>query len=734
MSEYKNPMEYGPLPPEHNIPEEYPISKPIAAAKKKGSAKRLIAMCLTGFVAIQLLFTYFVPPTDDKKEPSDPIWTEPSAGPGSSVTPGYDIGDFQVRPLASNVDDGVLTANLTEAAQSFQRFDFVRASLLLYYSMLQYKTGVSPYGMAQIGYTVLDGQITDFNANVANACHIYYQKEQIWFVNKIGEMESYEGLRGTMVLFSDAPGGTDYRVLTLRISMDDSYAMYGAYVSYNADYIEGVFDVEGNCDHCVKTSFAVSETTMEPNLDGYHASGVRRLTGSVSGGAFMNGTFMETDIVYNENGDFVENVYRPGRNVTFNELTADGCLDLNNAAVLNETTSYNENAWDTFEADPAIRYLAYSTHVIYKFDDSAETGELFEIDIDKPLLPLDLHTAFCIRQIVADAQGDVGDDEPNVDISLYSPGLIQASDYLMNNDYVGASIALTDTFIANYINGQGDMDLVYTDGSIQHFSGQDLTDGSGVYIRLIEQIVMVYNEKVDDYDPEMHLFATLIHAADQDTGETDTHIVTVEIPYYYLGQNSTYTYAEVEYLDASVDEDFHGSMELVTYYLYGSTETEGSNNRDGYEITGGYQVVSFLTGGDAGLETRYKDCGLFLSDDKTAVIPMGALKDHASILDLASNGVLVPVETLVDVDLTAMDPSSDEFFDARDAAIADSNVRYILYSDGNGGRILYVKNVIYVEGQSHRGLRIYEEEWEDVRFPLNDTLHIWISIYQQIRQ
>lgn len=744
MEEYKLPAEHQPLPQEHSLPEEYPVSKSVAETKKKSSARRIVAMCLTGFVAIQLLFSYFVPPTDDKKEPSEPDWTQPGIIPETPVKPGYDIGDFRVETLHSDYDDSALSEYISEAAGYYEIFDYVRASVGLYNSLLFYNTDVPMGAIDHVGYTVDNGSTSSFNPALYDAVHIYYECEEVWYENKIGEMESYNALRGSMVLLEEEGAGTRYRVLTIRVSDEESYGWYGTYFSYSAEYIEGVFTVDGTSQLCTKTAFYVTDDSQFINLDGkYAVSGDYRLSGSVSNGAFMNGVCLETDIVFEAGVIFVQNPDRPGRNVTFDVLTEDGCLDLTHESVLDETTSYNENAWDTFKNDPAIRYLAYTTYIRYKYNGSEEGAELYELDITKPLFPLSMHTAFCIRQIVSetrpdaggDTQPDMGDVElPNVDMSLYSPGLINASNLLMGDDYIGASIALTDTFRANYSSALNDSKLIYADGSIQPFAGQDLTDGSGTYISLMEQIVMVYNEKVDDYDPEMHLFATLIHASDLDTGVTDTKIVSVEIPYYYLGGNVDYTYAEVEYFDALVDEYFHGDMLLLSYSLNGSNDASGSTSRDGYYVTANFQVENGLTGGVAGLETRYKDCGLQLTDDKTALIPKGALQEYANIVVLDSAGMLVEPTKIAEVDLTALDSSTDEFYDTRDKWIADPNVRYILYADTGGGLVLYVKNEIYKAGESHRGLRIYEKDWDAPLFQPSDTLPVWISLYKQIRK
>jgi hypothetical protein len=745
MEEYKIPQEHQNLPPEHTLPEEFSATEPMQTEKKKSTSRRWMAMIAATFMTMQLMFSYFVPPTKDV--PNDPIFTEPGyqdpGGSGSSSTdkPSYNIGGFEVKSLDADVDDTILRSYLEDAAQHFENFDYVRASLALFQTMRYYDTGVSFSDLPMVGYSVLNGTAQDFDASATMACHVYYSSEATYFENKIGEMEAVYGTRAILVRMQQTERGRSFRVISLWVSFDQSFS---GSTDYTADYIEGVFTADGSSDFCTRINFSVFESTNYPDFDEKYAVWAHGMyTGSVAAGAYMNGTLLETRLTYVDGQGIVNDPDQEPLNIRFQCLDEQGVVDLKYPALSNMTDGFDPEVNDRFYNDPSVRYMAQLHALGYKYDGSEENAWIEVLDITEPLLPLNMHSAFCIGQIIADNQPDTGDNErpdlgdielPNVDMSLYSPGLIKASDLLMADDYVGASIALTDTFRANYSSELNDVKLIYVDGSIHSFAGQDLTDGTGTYITLIEQIVMVYNDKADDYDPEMHLFATLIHVSDLDTGETDTKIVSVEIPHYYLGQNVDYTYADVEFFDGLVEEDFHGDMLLLSYSLNGSSGASGSTSRDGYYISANYQVENSLTGGVAGLETRYKDCGLQLNDDKTALIPKGALQDYVNIVDLDSAGVLVDPEKIAEVDLTALDPSSDAFFNARDEWVANPNVRYILYSNGNGERVLYVKNVIYKAGESHRALWIYEDQWSTPLFQPSDTLPVWISVYRQIRQ
>ena len=418
MQEYQIPKEHQDLPQEHHdfprehvVIEEYPVSKPEQRAKKKTSSRRWMAMIAASFMTMQLMFTYFVPPTQEQGdmlppwfEPSikDPQYTDPwYENPDYPDQPSYDMGDFYLKAVDDSVDDVLVSQRLLAAAEHFTQFDYVRASLQLYKSMLYYDTQVDMNDLHQVGYTISENFIGSFGAFDPNAVHVYFNKESTWFENKGGELESVYGLRGTMVYMQPEKEGTLYRVLTVWISYDDVHGNYGQYTNYSADYIEGVFAPDGTSDSCMRTNFAVFESSYPDFDDEYGVLAQQRFTGSAANNAFLNGTLIETVLTYEEGQGIVTDSQQEAKNVKFDWLDENGVLILTSPDVVDLTTD-NWEAQDQFYSDPTKRLMAYDYGVSFKFDGTEEIGWIGDQDIAEPLLPLMMHEALCIGQLVAD--------------------------------------------------------------------------------------------------------------------------------------------------------------------------------------------------------------------------------------------------------------------------------------------------------------------------------------------
>ena len=106
MEENKIPQVHQSLPPEHTLPEEFSAAKPVQTEKKKSTSRRWMAMIAATFMTMQLMFTYFVPPT-----------TPDNSGPLPTV-PGQSSGNgFTMRAMANHVDDTYLEAGLQIAGE-----------------------------------------------------------------------------------------------------------------------------------------------------------------------------------------------------------------------------------------------------------------------------------------------------------------------------------------------------------------------------------------------------------------------------------------------------------------------------------------------------------------------------------------------------------------------------------------------------------------------------------------
>lgn len=739
MEEYKIPKEHQPLPPEHSIPEEFPVSKPQQTTKKKSSTRRLMAVLASSFMVLQVMFSYFVPPTDEIHK--DPIYTEPGyvdpgytdpngSGSGSTNKPSYDIGSFEVKSLDADIDDTILRSYLEDAAQHFENFDYVRASLALFQTMRFFDTRISFSDLPMVGYSVVNGTAQDFDPSAAPACHVYYNSEAIYYENKIGEMEAVYGTRAILVQMQPTEQGRAFRVISVWISFDSSF---GGSTDYVADYIEGVFTADGSSDLCSRIHFTVFESPEYPDFDEKYAVWAHgKYTGSVQNDSFMNETLLETKLTYVDGQGIVNDPDQAPLNIRFQCLDEQGIVDLTHPALSDMTADFDPEVNDRFYNDPSVRYMAQLHGLGYKYDGSEEYAWIEVQDISKPLLPLKMHAALCIGQLIADSGADVPEPiTPGVDYSLYTKGLTEASQYLMAIDYVGASIALTDTFREQYETGLSDARFVWINGALVPFDGQYLTDGSGVYIYLMEQIVMVYNEKVDDYDPEMHLQATLIYATDLSAEETDTKIVTVTIPYYYLGQGNaqgTYCYSTVMYFDGVLDHQLASQRAgWVTYTLETSDRENLASYRDGYYLSNMKQAQGAVASNHFYGNVQYRFDGyLTLAEDKTAVVPKAKLENHVFGLDLDSNGVL-DMNNIEFHDARAYEPGSAEAVQANsDFSLDECPYVYQIVKNGDGGFTLRVKAMQDENGERvNLILNIIDTSWEQERFPLSNTMDVW---------
>ena len=418
MEEYKIPQEQQPLPPEHqtvvteySIPEEFPVLKPQETTKKKSNARRWMAVLASSFMVLQLVYTYFVPPTKDDlggpgyTEPGyvDPGYTDPGyvnpGGSGSTDRPPYDIRGFEVKSLSPDKDDGIVREKLAVAAEHFEQFDYVRASLALYNSMQYYTIGMDVSSLAHVGYSIVNGVVKPFDENAANACHVYYFHDEVYFENKIGELEAEYGVRATMVQIQHTEEGKMYRIISVWIS---NYRMFEGSVDFNADYIEGIFAEDGSAESCTRINFIVFESPNYANFDGiYEAWPQRKYTGAVKNNAFMNGTTIETNLVYEDGKGIIEDPAGVAQNIRIDCLDENGVVDLKHPALVDMTGDYDSEVWDKFYSDPAIRYGAYAYSLCCKFGESDERAWIDGIEITKPLLPIVTHEALCFGQLLA---------------------------------------------------------------------------------------------------------------------------------------------------------------------------------------------------------------------------------------------------------------------------------------------------------------------------------------------
>lgn len=479
------PAEMSQLPAEYQIPEEFPTRTSKPTKTKKSHARRLIAMCLTGFVAIQLMFNYFVPATDENRpQPSQPgvqTPTNPGSGSGGNGNSSIDIGDFSVHAAADSVQDSLIIDGIKEAYWDLDQFDYIRASIALQDAVYQYRLDYDPYALDCVAYVVDGGVVYDFGEQELDVTFrnygsfVYFKTDRFVYEDKDGEIQSHDLLYTYLITFVDMGSTTAFRVLMIEDILSE-YMLYGLSNDweFNGYYIYGEFDGQGRCSNCERTKFFVTNYSDKPNFDiVYKVKGIERYRGRVENGAFMNGTMLILDLLYSEeNNDFDTDIQKPADIINFDALDRDGKLDLDHHTVINAGSDYSEGPWLQFQDDPNIKYLANDTYVTVKYDQYDDPWDTYTIELPdptKPLLPLDMKPAFALHQLVLKDLGELGDsgnkddgggdiigDNPGVpgaiatDLTLLlSEGIVKASGYFMDDDYVRTGAYFADC-LANY--------------------------------------------------------------------------------------------------------------------------------------------------------------------------------------------------------------------------------------------------------------------------------------------
>lgn len=322
---------------------------------------------------------------------------------------------------------------------------------------------------------------------------------------------------------------------------------------------------------------------------------------------------------------------------------------------------------------------------------------------------------------------------PTLDLSFFKEGLSNASKKLQQANYIGAAVAVCDCLSDNFVQGNGyqlhDLNLVFRRDAISVFDGQDVTDGSGVYLRFVRKIVQVYNDKVDDYDPEERLIVTLIYVEKEGRDSRVMRILNVQIPTFYLSYGNS-VQADSSYLEGVFSSEYDSEQAMrMDFSIHTAWSEPNVGDYNAYALR---RVHGSVKRGRFSSEVAYKDIGLLLNEETTAFVPSGTDAAYENIYDLNEEGKLV-LSKLDYVDLSGYDPASGAYDAARTQALADPQVRYILEPEQNGNSYLYVKNVVYEENETHRGRRHNITNLDGELFPLTDTLPQWLELEPHIQ-
>ena len=521
MEEYKIPQEHQSLPPEHTLPEEFSTAKPVQAEKKKSTSRRWMAMIAATFMTMQLMFTYFVPPTDPSKQ-DPPIYTEPGLG----GPPDFNVGDFNIHAMPSRVDDTWLREGLQRAGEYFEDLDYIRAAVTMQNALFEYRMDYNTYDLDHVGYAFHNSTLVDFDGYAVNGFYFYFEIVTAWLENKIGELEPVEMLDAYIVSFAQGSDDTYYRVLHVTDELSE-YMLYGMSYDWVATftYTEGTLDDAGNSARMTRTMFDGNNISANPNVDGmYEVYCYERLEGPVGGYAFLNETKFQNFLVYNDAiRDFELDEFGEQSTIYMQVLTEDGRVDLDHPAVLDATGGMGETTWDDFRADTALDLLAGENFVSMKAQINRDHEvQISNIDYADPLLPLDMTVALSVQSVVEQVGGiptpfppnDAPEDPFETDLKVEEPGdyvdvdvnemqeyLADACQEFLTGSYIQASLLAQSAFrqVDNRIGFSNVRNscFVWENGKLSVFDGQDLRDGSGVYIYFMPSWYY-YSGKEDD--------------------------------------------------------------------------------------------------------------------------------------------------------------------------------------------------------------------------------------------
>ena len=340
-------------------------------------------------------------------------------------------------------------------------------------------------------------------------------------------------------------------------------------------------------------------------------------------------------------------------------------------------------------------------------------------------------------QIVLPGGETPGGTLPNIsnvlDLSFFEEGLSDASEHFIQTDYVGAAVAVCDCLSENFAQGGGyqlhNANLVYEDGVLSPFEGRDVTDGSGVYLRFALEIVQVYNEKVEDYDPEERLLITLIHVSKEGRNSRTIRVLNLQIATFYLSYSDS-VYSDSSYLEGTFTSDY--SAETAEMIDFGVQTAYNDPDVGNYNVFAERRVRGPVESGHFSGEVSFKNTGLLLNEEKTAFVPSGENAAYENLYDLDKEGKL-SLSKLDYADLSGHESGSDAYRTAWKQAIADAQVRYILGPETDGYQYLYVKNLIYEEDKTHKTQRHEVGSLDAELFPMTDTLPKWLELEPHIQ-
>ena len=652
------PAEMHHMPAEYSIPDENPKQKVKISEKKKSRTRQLIAMCLTGFVAIQVLFTYFVPPT------TAPGHTGPNQGGSSN----QGQGGFQIRAMDSYVDDTYLKEGLQIAGEYFMDLDYIRASLKMMDAVCEFTMDYDPASLNYVAYGFHNSSLEDYDGSAVNGCYFYFRNIGIEEENDSGEMEWRDGVNAYIVSFEERSNGTYYRVVEVIYELPDIVA-YGMSYDWSANiyYHEGVLDDAGNSSDFLYIGYEGNNIGEYKNVDDmYQVAAYIWRKGPVGKNAYLNGTELASWLMYDDTArDFVMDQKMQDRMFHAHWLTEDGKLDLNHSAVMYVTSDKDEAVLNDFKNNDALDVLAGPNFIVLKSTvDRQNNLSISGKDLDEPLFRIDLWVAENIKRVIKEQSGQNqpgGNPDPdeefstdlrleelddNMDLDSMKEYLGQACEKFFFNDYVSAAM-LCRNALREYASSYSADDLyntamVWQNGTFSVFNGQDLRDGSGVYVFFYQTDEKYVGKESDDIYSAPYLNMTLL-VSDKSGNDDNVRMMNIKLEWFPM-MTAIYS-CQASYVEATFRSDYYASdVELMNFYLTQVYNWEDKTTSDG--VSGSSYIRGDINQDNLCGDVDFVEYGCILNADGTKYeldpysVPIKIKLDKDGKLDIDGMGLL----------------------------------------------------------------------------------------------
>ena len=648
MEEYKIPQEHQSLPPEHTLPEEFSAAKPVQAEKKKSTSRRWMAMIAATFMTMQLMFTYFVPPT-----------TPDNSGPLPTV-PGQSSGNgFTMRAMANHVDDTYLEAGLQIAGEYFADMDYIRASLKMMDAVCEFSMDYGNASLENVAYCFHNSSIADFDAAAESDFYFYFDTGYTTRPNDAGELQRHDVIFSYIVSFEEKPNGTYYRTIEAVWEQSDIMA-YGMSYDWLANiyYQVGVLDDSGNSTDFVRTSYEATNVTLDPQVDNiYGAFAFERTTGPVGNFTFLNGSETSSFLEYDDaQRDFVMDEYMRDCVFKVHWLTPDGRLDLDHDAAMDATTGLGNTTLEDFRNNDALDVLAEPNAVTLKAAVNRDHELIISgVTLDEPLFPLDIETAINIKNFIKEAPEQ---NEPNIpdedfhtnlqlkelddsDLDPMKELLEQTCDTFFSGDYVSAAMqcrVALDRFAADHSsNDLYNTAFVWKDGILSAFDGQDLRDGSGVYVFFYVTDEKYVGKESNDIYTYPFLNMTLL-VSNKNGNKDYIRMMHMKTERFFIDMPEV-NGLDVTYLETTFDNGYYANdVELINFRAALVYNWNESVSKD--ETYGGAYIRGDIKQDHVCGDMQYIEYGCVLSTDQTRYerdpysVPIKIKLDNNGCLDI----------------------------------------------------------------------------------------------------